>query len=71
MSRLMYLRLEHGFETQQQLADACDLKMQTISRIERGATVMPQSKTLGRLAKAFGMDPRELSEKLRSPDEVA
>lgn len=65
MSVVTDLRLEHGFETQQALADETGLAMDTISRLERGAVLVPHTRTLGRLARAFGgMAPSDLANRM-------
>lgn len=71
MSRLMDLRLAHGYETQRELAEATGLTVDTISRLERGAHLTPNTKTLGRLARAFGMQPSALAEELADDRKAA
>jgi transcriptional regulator with XRE-family HTH domain len=61
MSRLLDLRLEHGFETQKQLADAAGITNELTSRIERGEVKTPQGATLAKLAPLLGgMTPSQL-----------
>jgi transcriptional regulator with XRE-family HTH domain len=48
--------------TQQELAEAADLNLSTVMRIENDR-VEPRFSTIRKLAKALDVDPRELSRK--------
>ena len=48
--------------TQEQLADKAGVGIATIARIEGGDITEPRVSTLRKLARALGMEPRELLE---------
>ena len=57
--RLRALREEH-LMTQAELGEAADVSRDQVSRIERDE-VDPRFSTIRKLAKALGVDPRELT----------
>lgn len=72
MSRLMDLRLQHGFETQKDLAEAAGISNDVVSRIERGDVTRPHGATLAKLAPLLGgMTPSELGKELQGDGATA
>ena len=60
----LYRVREDRLMTQQELADAADLNLSTVMRIENDR-VEPRFSTIRKLAKALDVDPRELTRKER------
>lgn len=56
--RLRELRLDKAW-TQRELANRADVTKETVSRLEKSRNV-PQPTTLGKLARALGVEPKEL-----------
>jgi transcriptional regulator with XRE-family HTH domain len=54
MNRLKELRLQHGYKSQQELANALFVNQTAVSQWERGVTV-PSSQMLVRLSELFGV----------------
>lgn len=66
-SRLAILRAERDL-TQAQLAALAGLDTTTVASLENGQTRRPHARTLARIAKALGLELREL---LEDNEEVA
>ena len=61
--RLWELRMERGL-SQASVAALAGLKKETVGRIERGQTQMPEAATLAKLAAVFGMSLDELRRRI-------
>ena len=61
--RLWELRMERGL-SQASVAALAGLKKETVGRIERGQTQMPEATTLAKLAAVFGMSLDELRRRI-------
>ncbi len=57
--------------TLQELASASGVNIQVIHRLEAGTTKEPKRATLARLAEAFGLSARELTDAVPRPTELA
>jgi transcriptional regulator with XRE-family HTH domain len=53
------IRIDRGL-TQEQLAALADVDQATISKLERETVTSPSWETVGRLARALGVDPHQL-----------
>lgn len=59
LARYQELKAAAGFSTQQEVADACELSVNTVNAFET-QKVKPQTRTLQKLAKGLGADLKDL-----------